>query len=705
MQQYHAAAKASDNNAIYRVVNNRNRNVAKSEAAMQTETVNAAGRQIQTASTAAGPAAAVDWKQAMAHNARVLSSQEKAMDEYLKRQRAAAEQHIAAANSQLQIQQRHQTPEQHQPRMNFIRGGSLEKQFVADGRGLRSNRESRGGSLERKFTAAGGWSDSEYGRMLGSPMASRRNNNSNAGSSNSGSSPNSPNSPACGKRDPAFGSRSLPKGTSSLNYGLMLDKLQQKRQLRQQQQHKNDGSMSDSTYATYGELKQRSPYSWLQPASTYAASLQQENFGLYGRIGEGHEAPSTAASIDPMGSSESLTSVTSSIQQARANSLTKARLMMHQRSLSPRSSLKRGGAMSETSYGGDTSTAAGSDTEYYGIPHLLQRENSASVIARFKSSPPTGTGVNATQVPSPTKPHGKIYGPGLGLASASPIYQSGQEARTDAEIAALKSELLDEHRKVASLTTQLATNAQVVSAFEQSLANMTSRLHDLTMTAEKKDSELSELRRTIDLLRQSGADAGLIRLSRHKSTDSVNSAVSESGDEGADGSGVAGRKGKKKKSSLGEEGGPKRSGWLRHSFSRAFSRSNSTSEGNKAATKTGKVGNSGSVSDVEGDSMTNRMCRIQEAQSLATTASGKASGKGSQIPRQQQPPEPPVRSSSAASGSVAFQQHPAIDAVQAAEIVGELQRQLLEKESLLTETRLEALSSAHQVSLKQSYML
>ena len=60
--------------------------------------------------------------------------------------------------------------------------------------------------------------------------------------------------------------------TTSLNYGLMLDKLQQKRQQRQQ---KNDGSMSDSNYATYGDLKQRSPYSWLQPASTYAASVQQ----------------------------------------------------------------------------------------------------------------------------------------------------------------------------------------------------------------------------------------------------------------------------------------------------------------------------------------------------------------------------------------------------------------------------------------------
>ena len=64
---------------------------------------------------------------------------------------------------------------------------------------------------------------------------------------------------------------------------------------------------------------------------------------------------------------------------------------------------------------------------------------------------------------------------------------------------------------------------------------MTSRLHGLTLTAEKKDSELSELRRTIDLLRQSGADAGLINLARHKSSDSINSAVSESGDEGAEG--------------------------------------------------------------------------------------------------------------------------------------------------------------------------
>ena len=41
-----------------------------------------------------------------------------------------------------------------------------------------------------------------------------------------------------------------------------------------------------------------------------------------------------------------------------------------------------------------------------------------------------------------------------------------------------------------NLTTQLSTNAHVVSAFEQSLANMTARLHQITKTAEQKDSEV-----------------------------------------------------------------------------------------------------------------------------------------------------------------------------------------------------------------------
>ena len=77
---------------IYRVVGGR-KHVQKSEASMQTEP--SLAKQQQPVEQP------YDWKKAMAHNARVLSSQEKAMDEYLRRQRASAEQHIYRQTDQV----------------------------------------------------------------------------------------------------------------------------------------------------------------------------------------------------------------------------------------------------------------------------------------------------------------------------------------------------------------------------------------------------------------------------------------------------------------------------------------------------------------------------------------------------------------------------------------------------------------------------
>ncbi|KAL7739527.1 hypothetical protein ACLKA6_012669 [Drosophila palustris] len=51
--------------------------------------------------------------------------------------------------------------------------------------------------------------------------------------------------------------------------------------------------------------------------------------------------------------------------------------------------------------------------------------------------------------------------------------------------------------------------AHVVSAFEQSLSNMTNRLQMLTATAERKDGELTDMRQTIELLRKQSIQAGL----------------------------------------------------------------------------------------------------------------------------------------------------------------------------------------------------
>ena len=90
--------------------------------------------------------------------------------------------------------------------------------------------------------------------------------------------------------------------------------------------------------------------------------------------------------------------------------------------------------------------------------------------------------------------------------------------QTDHEILKLRRELAIEHDRVLNLTSQLATNAHVVAAFEQSLANMTARLQQLTATSEKKDFELNELRRNIDLYKQCGIDAGLMKHGKANNT-------------------------------------------------------------------------------------------------------------------------------------------------------------------------------------------
>ncbi|XP_075783843.1 neuron navigator 2 isoform X6 [Pelodiscus sinensis] len=264
----------------------------------------------------------------------------------------------------------------------------------------------------------------------------------------------------------------------------------------------------------------------------------------------------------------------------------------------------------------------------------------------------------------------EVHGSSLSLVSSTSSIYSTPEEKCQSEIRKLRRELDASQEKVSALTTQLTANAHLVAAFEQSLGNMTIRLQSLTMTAEQKDSELNELRKTIELLKRQNAAAqaainGVIntpeltckgtgtaqptdlRIRRQHSSDSVssiNSATSHS----SVGSNIESDSKKKK-----------RKNWLRSSFKQAF--------GKKKSPKSAS-----SHSDIE------------EMTDSSLPSSPKLPHNGSTVST------PLLRASH--SNSLISE---CTDSE--AETVMQLRNELRDKEMKLTDIRLEALSSAHQL--------
>uniref|UniRef100_A0A8D1M1Q7 Calponin-homology (CH) domain-containing protein n=1 Tax=Sus scrofa TaxID=9823 RepID=A0A8D1M1Q7_PIG len=266
-----------------------------------------------------------------------------------------------------------------------------------------------------------------------------------------------------------------------------------------------------------------------------------------------------------------------------------------------------------------------------------------------------------------------VHGSSLSLVSSTSSIYSTPEEKCQSEIRKLRRELDASQEKVSALTTQLTANAHLVAAFEQSLGNMTIRLQSLTMTAEQKDSELNELRKTIELLKKQNAAAqaainGVIntpelnckgngtsqptdlRIRRQHSSDSVssiNSATSHS----SVGSNIESDSKKKKRKNWVNE--------LRSSFKQAF--------GKKKSPKSAS-----SHSDIE----------------EMTDSSLPSSPK---LPHNGSTGSTPLLRNSHSSSLISE----CMDSE--AETVMQLRNELRDKEMKLTDIRLEALSSAHQL--------
>uniref|UniRef100_A0A669P768 Neuron navigator 3 n=1 Tax=Phasianus colchicus TaxID=9054 RepID=A0A669P768_PHACC len=254
----------------------------------------------------------------------------------------------------------------------------------------------------------------------------------------------------------------------------------------------------------------------------------------------------------------------------------------------------------------------------------------------------------------------EVHGSSLSLVSSTSSLYSTQ-------IQKLRRELVASQEKVATLTSQLSANAHLVAAFEKSLGNMTGRLQSLTMTAEQKESELIELRETIEMLKaqNSAAQAAIqgalngpdhthkdLRIRRQHSSESVSSINSATSHSSIGSGNDADSKKKKKKNWVNSRGSE-----LRSSFKQAFGKKKST-----------KPPSSHSDIEEQTDSSLPSSPKLPHSSGECGTTSMKPSQSASAI----------------------------CECTEAeAEIILQLKSELREKELKLTDIRLEALSSAH----------
>ncbi|KAL1454928.1 hypothetical protein WDU94_009057 [Cyamophila willieti] len=450
-------------------------------------------------------------------------------------------------------------------------------------------------------------------------------------------------------------SQSLPKGSSRLESGSL-----------------SDSNFTESTIHSRSNGEHHS--SPLRHSSTYTASLPMKSAGMC--------------------EAESIESLPAQLHQR--TSLTHSRIMS---SGSPGPRLSRSNSIrstkSEKLYPSMLQRSEEIESNYYTLNHVSQPTSPTPVYHhmsgssnRMKSQSVMHSPRNSPFLSKVNSKDEDVHGSAMSLASVSSSIYSTPEERQSYELRKLRRELVDAQEKVQTLTSQLTTNSHVVSAFEQSLSNMTQRLQQLTVSADEKDSELQELRQTIEFLRKQSVESGISSNhvnNTHSLPNSISrrhtiNAASENNVSHPSNGSMYRQLSTDSVSSLNSlsstcsfssslqhyEDKKKKRGWLRSSFSKAFSRKKNRHEsGDNINTY---------MSAPSSPLLMQRMCGSEAGFNSSHNSSGHSSNR--------------TEESNCSSQT---------------DLIEELRRQLREKDLVLTDIRLEALSSAHQLeSLKDT---
>lgn len=348
------------------------------------------------------------------------------------------------------------------------------------------------------------------------------------------------------------------------------------------------------------------------------------------------------------------------------------------------------------------------ESEHYGsLEQRIRTSTLGSGVSGTTSTTSTGTRISNGKAVAVIKGTASSTSSRLSSNSFNGSSSDWKKHLHSHEIRKLRRELDQSEEKVSSLTSQLTTHSHMVTAFEQSLASMSLRLQQMTSMSAQKDSEIQRLQIRIEELKGTAGCGGKgqmdERRSRTPSSPSMQHQVKSCDSTTGTSHTCGGKKSDKSHTSCSSATAVSPAGKEGDKSSESKHRRNSSSGANgnhslliRRHTFVSPLNPDQQETSVK-DNNSSRWFKAFRRSSVSKKQSSVSSSAGSDRESSTAPPEQGFRYTDRSRTS-SIDSFSRIDGSTVdPELVMELKKQLHEKEKTVTDLRLEALTSAHQL--------